>query len=246
MNNILSLSKQAIKAARNQDWDLAVEINEQILQDDAKNINALNRLALAFMQQDHPRKAKSALKKVLKIDKNNKIAQKNLQKIKNNQQTQVNFNDQQYIEEPGKAKNIELFRLTDPKTLSQLSSGEKCQLDPKSTYISIITADDETYIGAIPEEISERLIKLIKTGNTYHCCIKSVTTETCIVHVQENKVVPENQGISSFPIEKLDSSYHDNKMIDEFKVRDDIPLDIVHTDTDEETSEMDFPEDEID
>jgi hypothetical protein len=240
MKNLSPLSKQAIQAAQEQNWQQAVELNQQILEEDADNIHALNRLALAYMQQDHPRLARRQLKRVLELDKHNKIAQKNLKKIKNKQTQEVNFSQGAVIEEPGKAKNIELLRVTDAETLQNISVGQNCELDPKSKYISINTSEGDQYLGALPEGISQRLMKLIETGNRYSCFVKTCSEESCVVHVKEKKVSPENQGVPSFPVEETERNNHIDKMVDEYKVRDDIPVEIVSTDDDVEVKERNF------
>lgn len=211
MKNIAPLTKKAVEAAKNKDWSLAIEVNEEILQEDSHNIGALNRLALARMQLGHVRVAKKYLTKVLELDKHNKIASKNLSRIeKRDKNPKINFSQKNsYIEEPGKAQIISLMRLTDKKTLEQVSVGQGCLLDPKKNYISIylIEEDDKKktqYLGALPEEISLRLIKLIKTGNQYTCTVHSIDAdeEKCKVLIKESKVSEANQGITSFPISK--------------------------------------------
>ena len=240
MTNISALSKKAIKAARNQDWEQAVILNQQILDENPQDINALNRLALAYMQQNHPRKARWELEKVLEIDKHNKIANKNLKRVKNKQYSKVNFGKQNFIEEPGKAKNIELTRIPQDNTFEQISIGQECRLEPKSTFISIYTKEDSQYLGALPEKISQRLKKFIKQGNRYQCYVKALESGHCVVHIKEDHISPKNQGQPTFVGNSANSADKTDKIIDEYKVKDDIPLGIVDTDTDEEMSSKNF------
>lgn len=211
MKNLAPLIKDAVEAAKIKDWNLAIELNEEILDADSHNIGALNRLALARMQLGHIRLAEKALKRILEIDKHNKIATKNLARIKkkiNNPSVSFNRNSS-YIEEPGKAQVIELIRVADKKTLQQASVGQRCYLDPKKEFISIYLideADDKKgqYLGALPSEISIRLIKLMNRGNEYQGAVHSVNADTgrCKVLVKEFKVSSENRGVTSFPISK--------------------------------------------
>lgn len=238
MKNFTALSKKAIQAAKNKDWDQAVDINLSILEEDDQNIDALNRLALAYMQQSHPRLARQALKQVLDIDKHNKIAQKNLKKVRDKQPSQIDFNQNQFIEEPGKAKNIELVRVSTDDELTDVGVGQSCQLDPKNEYVSVSTTQGQ-YLGLIPQHVSQRLIQLIDSGNSYETTVKVCKPEKCVIHVKEKAVSAQNSGITSFPTSPGDRSYS-SKMIDEYKVEDNVPLDIVDTDTDEETMERSF------
>ncbi len=243
MKNLTPLTKKAINAARQQDWDQAIEINEDILKEKAQDIGALNRLALARMQKGHVRIAEDILEKILKIDKHNKIAQKNLKKARNKERGQTVSMAQRssYIEEPGKAKLIELIRVTDKDLLQELSMGQGCHLEAKKAYISVTTEEGE-YVGALPRDISGRLIKLINAGNTYSCQIHSITDETCKVHLKENHVSSANKGVTSFPVTNTNSQVSVDELASEYQVKDDIPLQIVDTDTDEEPSEDDIGE----
>ncbi len=241
MKNLSPLTKKAIDAAHQQNWTQAIEINEEILEEKPQEIGALNRLALARMQLGHVQIAEKVLKKVLKIDRHNKIAQKNLKRVQNKEKGQAAQIEQRssYIVEPGKAKIIELTRLTDKNSLKKLAVGQACTLDPKKAYVSVNAKDDQ-YIGTLPRDISERLIKLIKTGNTYACQIHSIEENRLKVHIKEASVTSENKGILSFPIEKNGDSVLSEELAADFQVRNDVPLEIVDTDEDDEPSEDDL------
>jgi tetratricopeptide (TPR) repeat protein len=234
MQNLTKLAKAAINAAKNTDWNQAVKTNQKILEIQPKSIDALNRLALAQMQLDRPQKAQTSLKKVLQLDPHNKIAEKNLAKIKKNQKGRVKFSKNNFIEEPGKAKNVKLIRLTDDKLLDETHVGQACQLEPKSTYISVVTSENKDYLGTLPKKISARLIKLIQAGNKYACFIQSCSSDKCCVHIKELKVSEKNQNKTSFALEKNGATddFDDEKMLEN------IPMNLVNTDTDVEAKEI--------
>ncbi|MBD3279841.1 MAG: hypothetical protein GF390_04000 [Candidatus Pacebacteria bacterium] len=234
MQKIASLKKQAIKAAKNLDWDTAVEVNQQILAQLENDIGALNRLGVAYLQLKKPSQAKKAFKQVLKQDKSNQLAKKNLAKIKNNQTDNIcNFTQGHFIQEPGKTRIVKLKRLAGKPVLKKLTIGQKCQLVCKNRYISVETKKNNTYIGSLPEDISCRLAKLIKSGNEYSCCVHSCTEKTCRVHIQETKRSPKNAQIHSFPPNRstLTQSKHINTS--NFVLEKDIPVQVVNTDEDE-------------
>ncbi len=254
MQNIAPLIKQAIEAAKNKDWNLAIKINEEILEIDFHNIGALNRLALARMQLGHIKVAEKYLKQVLEIDKHNKIASKNLTRVqKRCTNPVVNFGKSSpYIEEPGKAQIIELIRAADKKVLNSASVGQACCLQPKKELISayLVDEDDETkinYLGALPQEISARLIKLINSGNEYQCAIHSVNPETsnCRILVKELKVSPVNQGTTSFPISKQSQTELLGDLSTEYLAQDsdeENPIRGLNDEDDEELVELDDDE----
>jgi len=219
MKNISPLAKKAVDAAKNKDWNLAVEINEEILEADPRNVNALNRLALARMQLGHNRVAEKLLTTVLELNKHNKIACKNLERVKKKiKGPDISFAQNfASIEEPGKAQVFELIRPANKKTLSALSIGQDCCLEPKNEFISIYvnaTNDEQNnsakpvYLGALPQNISSRITKLIKNGNEYRCTIHSINCDNskCKVLVKESMVSEANQGITSFPVNQQEEN----------------------------------------
>lgn len=243
MKNIAPLQKQAVEAAKQGKWPEAIELNQEILQENPCNISALNRLALAQMQLSQIEEAKETLCRVLELDKLNKIALKNLEKAKRKQKGKVaQFNQcSSYIEEPGKAKVIDLIRLADDKSLKKCAVGQECTLDPKSSFISINIADNSSYLGTLPKEISTRLINLINSGNEYGCVIHSIEPdqEKCKVYIEELKVSSKNLGKTSFPI-TLETEYQDPEIISlEHELKNNLPIDYESDNDDEDIAEED-------
>jgi tetratricopeptide (TPR) repeat protein len=234
---MITLSKlrvKAIAAAKNSDWQAAIEANQQILVDTPDDINALNRLGLACLQIGDTKQAKESFKKTLEIDKTNNIAKKQLERIAGKQAAVAPaFTREYFIEEPGKTKIVELHRLAGKQVLDQLSSGENCNLVLKKRFISIET-DSKTYIGALPEDVSFRLSKLISSGNNYTCRVHSTTNNTCSVFLKELSRSKRNQDIHSFPINKS-SMNQVSEMDDRFLLEDeDIPVQALEGDIEEE------------
>lgn len=225
---------QAINAAKDSNWPMAIECNQAILDQNPNDVGALNRMAVAHLQLKDVKKAKSMFKRVLEIDKSNSIAKKNLARLDNNQATVVpTFSREDFIEEPGKTKTVELHRLAGKNVLDSLAIGMECDLKPKNRYISVETSGN--YIGALPEDISFRLAKLIETGNTYFCCIRSFSASHCSIYIKELSRSVENENVHSFPISK-NSLAAINDVDDHLLLEDDIPVQIVDSDSDVEKS----------
>lgn len=240
MNAQTALS-QAIAAAKDQNWSAAVDYNNAIIDQNSNDVGAWNRLGLAYSQLGNTKAAKTAFEKALEIDKSNPIARKNLDKLKNNQTPAVpTFTKQDFIEEPGKTKTVELHRLAGKNVLDNLAVGQECELRPKNRYISV--ESNGTYIGALPEDISFRLAKLIETGNLYYCCVRSFSANHCNVYIKEMERSEKNRDTNSFPINK--TSIGSVSDLDDLLLDDDIPVEVVDSDTDvERTIEDVEPED---
>ncbi len=233
MTILSKLSAQAIAAAKSSNWEDAITINTQILDQDPKNINALNRMGIAYLQMNKKNKARDCFKQTLDIDKTNNIAKKQLARIKAKQNLVVpTFHREHFIEEPGKTKIVDLHRLAGKSVLSQVAVGQTCQLNLKKRYISVEN-EQGIYIGALPEDISFRLSKLIKTGNEYSCRLHSCNYNQCSVYLKEVRKSKRNAEIHSFPPNKAAGSIND--IDDRFLLEDDdIPVQIVDHDNDNE------------
>lgn len=231
MNKKTVLSQKAIKAAKNQDWQLALDLNKEILNFDEGDLGALNRIGVSLLQLKDKPEAKKYFEKVISIDKSNSIAKKHLALIKSNKKANVpTFAQNHFIEEPGKTKTVELHRLASKNVLSKLNVGNSCLLKPKNRYISI-EANDQ-YIGALPEDLSFRLSKLIKSGNQFACFIRSISPSACSVFLKETKKSKKNQYTNSFPITKTQLTTIND--IDDAFIEDEVPVQIVETDNDQE------------
>lgn len=222
MQKISILQKQAIQAAKNLNWNNAIEINQQILIENCNNTAALNRLGLAYIQIKNKKEAIKTFKEVIKIDKSNIIANKHLKRIKQKKTaTFTAFSSNNYfIEEPGKTKIVGLLRLTSKSVLGKLGVGQPCSMALKNRYISITTEDGKN-IGALPDDLSFRLTKLIKRGNEYSCIVHSCDNKSCTVNLKETKTSKKNTNIQSFPSKGTIS-----RNLEDFIIEDDIPVEV--------------------
>lgn len=202
-------ASQAIAAALSSDWKRAIEVNQSILKEDPKNINALNRLGFAYLNLREIKKAKEALEKVLKLDPFNPIATKNLRKLKdiepklqNNCQT---ISPSVFLEEPGITKLVNLVNLAPKSILSSIQSGQKVVIIPKKNRIEVRT-ENNLYLGVFPDDLSFRLRKLIKMGNKYCAFIKAVDKSLLTIIIRETERGKKVKD-ASFSV-KLTSNYH--------------------------------------
>lgn len=232
MSNSSLLRAKAIQAVKDSDWKNAVLINQEILEQSPKNLEAMNRLGLAYLKLKNEKEAKKVFNKVLKLDRSNIIANKHIKKLKNKEKTpDVIFNHNvDFIEEPGKSKIISLHRLTCSSQLDKLKVGQECHLQIKNRYISIVD-DKKKHIGALPEDISFRLSKLITDGNQYSCVIYKIDEKQCCVQLKESYRSAKNQQLQSFPSRKINNQFN---LGEDIVLEKDIPLGIVSTDEDDD------------
>lgn len=183
-------SEEAINAALNQDWKRAVSLNNTIVKEDPANIDALNRLGFAYLKLGDFTHAKQLFAKVLKIDKYNQIAQNNAKKLSSAKAstrvklTQGVISPALFLEEPGKTKIVDCVNVAQTCILSTLSYGQPVTLKPKKHSVELRDANDQ-YLGALPDDISFKLLKFINKGNQYSANIKSVSKSCLSIIIRE-------------------------------------------------------------
>lgn len=179
---------KAIQTALTGDWKTAVSLNKELLEEDPKDIDALNRLAMALMVMGKTTTAKATYQKVLRIDPLNPIALRNLKQLKTTKGKGTTTLDLQlnnkFIEETGKTKVIELVNTAQPGILQSLRTGEGVNLAIKRSRIFVLKGEKQ-YVGVLPDDIGRRLLKFMKSGNKYEAYIKSSNTRKVVIFIKE-------------------------------------------------------------
>lgn len=189
------LKTLAIEAALRQDWNTAVKINEELLKTTPNDIETLNRLAFALMGKGELERAKKYYQKILRLDHFNPIALKNLSKLdiirprafkkrlKTLDHEPANLVNL-FLEEIGKTKVVKLKNIAEGHIISQLKSGDEVVLSIKRRSVFILDTN-KTYLGALPDDLSHRLIQFMKYGNKYQAFVKSVEKNCLTVFLKE-------------------------------------------------------------
>jgi hypothetical protein len=210
VNNPTSL---AIQAAIDNNWLEAVELNLKIIKQHPKDVDAWLRLAKAYDENGRLILSTRAYHQVLKFDKFNAIAKRGLarlqmlkrQKAAKRSGPQAILKSNLFLEEQGKTKTISLISLTSPQTLLNLKVAQEVQLAAGKHSISVKDKQNR-YLGRIPDDLSQRLSKLIYSGNQYLTVVKEVDSKILQIFIKEIKRSNRNDGIPSFP--SINEQYH--------------------------------------
>jgi hypothetical protein len=193
-----SLKSQAIQTALVGDWHNAVTLNQSILLDEPNDIDTLNRLAFAFLSLGNTKDAKDLYEKVLMLDMKNPIAIRNLKRLsENNIKISHTPLNNLFIEEPGKTKVMELINIADKKVIAYLRSGEMISLTIKRNRIFALNTENQ-FVGMLPDDICQRLIKFINAGNQYEAYIRTVDNNRVSIFIRETKRVKKFRDQPSF------------------------------------------------
>jgi len=197
----MTLKNQAIQTALKGNWEEAITLNKTLVEENPQDLDALNRLALAYTIVGKAKEAKSTYQKVINIDPLNAIALRNLKKLKekNGQTTNTNSLKQInniFLEEPGKTKVVELINIAQPNITENLRTGQSLELSVKR--LKIFVSEDKQYIGVLPDDIARRLIKFIKAGCAYEAYVKVAGVHKVSVFVKEVKKATRLKDQPSF------------------------------------------------
>ena len=202
------MENSAINAALTGNWKEAVKLNLLILKSDPKNIEALNRLGRSYFQLGLKTKAAETYTKVIKLDKFNTIALKNLELIKTSKIVRGNGQNLHmplpvFLEEPGVTKTLSLIRPSEPKILSRMHPADPVIIAPRQHCIAVTTADGQN-LGRLPDDLASRMQMFIKAGSEYAAWIRAVEPNNLKIFIKEIKRASQFKDTPPFPAtEKL-------------------------------------------
>lgn len=189
--------EKAIRAALCGDWEAAVEYNLEILEESPQNVAALNRLGRAYTELGQKEVAKDAYEQVLKIDKYDTIATKNLKLLphQKNNMSSIELSTEDFIELPCITKSTILIKVASRDILLGLVCKQKLELLPRTSLVAVMT-EDKICIGCLPDDLSLKIKNLIKDGYEYSVCLKGASDNTATIFIREIKR-PKRAGISA-------------------------------------------------
>jgi tetratricopeptide (TPR) repeat protein len=202
------LAETAIGHATSGEWEAAVEVNQQLLEL-GPDIDAHNRLGKALAELGRNREALDAYVQALERDGTNRIAQRNVERLRllvdaDRGAARGDGRPEKapatlFIEEMGKTGRARLVNLAAPRVLAPLSPGDAVVLQADGDQL--VAKVGRTQIGQVEPRVGTRLMKLMADGNRYEAALTAV-------HEQEGEVTliirevfthPSNFGKVSFP-----------------------------------------------
>jgi tetratricopeptide (TPR) repeat protein len=187
-----TLDEQAIHAALSGRWQDAVALNQQIVEKEELNLDALNRLAYAHAKCGDYKKACEIYQKVLKADSYNPLATKNLEKFKKYQNSPTNnhvtrevplISPSLFLTDSEKTKTVNLINLASGDILQELAVGEEVYPMPKRFELHIKSVNNK-YLGTLPDDIGHPLLKLLRNNSSCRFFVKDVADHQITVFIK--------------------------------------------------------------
>lgn len=210
MNKQLSqLHDQANNAAIAGNFTEAIRLNEEIIVLAPEDVDAYLRLGFAFLQKKELENSKKAYKQALKLEPINQIARNNLDKIKilekgpnahllDHSDQDMSLNPNLFLNVLGKTKEITLVNIGQADVLATLKIGQYVELKVKKRRVEVRDNKGE-YVGALPDDISKRLIFFLDAGSTFIVYIKAASKNSVDIFIKEEKKGAKVKGYTSFP-----------------------------------------------
>ncbi|OGK25388.1 hypothetical protein A3A46_00070 [Candidatus Roizmanbacteria bacterium RIFCSPLOWO2_01_FULL_37_13] len=204
--NIEQLENQAVDAAINFNWKLAIDANKRIIKLDKKNLAAQLRLGFTYIQLQKFDEAKKFYRKALKIQPNSNVAKINLERLKvlqsktskKSKKTQIYLDPNIFLEISGKTKSVSLVNLGQKNILAALTVGQEIFLKFKKRKVEVRTRENE-YVGGLPDDLSRRLLVFLKAKSKYRVFVKEASLSRVTVFIHEEKKGKKVQQYLSFP-----------------------------------------------
>ncbi len=191
------LIQKAIDAALNCDWERALDYNLAVLQEDENNLQAMNRLAKAYMELGQKNQAKEIYQKVLSLDPYNQVALKNLRLLPKKNATAVEVAQEDFIEAPGETKTALLIKIASKDVLAELYAKQPLTLKVQGSLVAAYTKSVQK-IGCLPDNLSFKIKTLIKKGYAYSACVKAVDENQVTIFTRETKRPKRYSEMPSF------------------------------------------------
>lgn len=197
-------SKEAIDLAMQGKWRDAVEVNREIIENFPRDVDAYNRLGRAYMELGQLASATDAYSRTIELDPYNAIANRNLRRINDMDQSDSDDVDtdevtpQQFIEEIGKSETTSLQELAPKEKRARMVSGDKVFLKVDNSALLIENRRGE-YVGRVEPRYAQRLVRLILGGNQYTATIVTSKADELSVIIRESYQHPSQAGKLSFP-----------------------------------------------
>ena len=198
------VTEEARQAALGGRWQNAMDINRELIQRDAKDTEAHNRLGRALMEIHDYNASYDAYSNALKSDPANLIARRNLRRLEllRGQKGDSPLTDNGtvfprtsvFLEEVGKTWVTEMTNPVPTSVLAGIYAGQQLTLSIDNGRMVVSTLSGDR-VGEIEHRTAERVIELMAAGNVYEVFALGLTAASLRVILREVYKDPRNSVV---------------------------------------------------
>lgn len=155
-SSVVTLNRDAIKAALDGKWSAAVEINSQFLKILPNDPDAKIRMGRALLQLRQFSKAAKYFREVLKSDPINKVARKNLKLALEKKLEKVSASAKSIIKEPGTSFEAKMQIAAKNLSAEDFSPGDGLKTKLNRSSVNVYTQEGKL-LGRINSEAAKSL-----------------------------------------------------------------------------------------
>lgn len=163
-NDLEELAKRAVRAALTQNWNLAKNLNLEILNQEPGNVDAKIRLGKACLELRDYQKARKYFREVLSVDPINPIAKKNLELAKEEKHSPaVNGRLANMVQEPATCLSTTAEITAKGLTASKLAMGLDLEVKVFSQVVKLycLYKGEKVELGILTDP---KAVKKLKDG----------------------------------------------------------------------------------
>lgn len=202
---VRTLGDQAIAAALESEWQRAADLNKQILDVAAEDVEARNRHGRALLELGKLEEARAAYQEVLRAYPHDPVALRQVARIavlidekRKPDMTRSKTQTRLFIEDMGKTGILRLVNPAPPGVIARYSPGAEAELREQEGLLAV-HARDGALLGFLEPKVGRRLIDLIRLGNEYVVAIVTNDQTNPRIAIREVLQSPENAHRISFP-----------------------------------------------
>lgn len=204
------LVQDALTASLEGRWDDAITLNDQIIERNPRDAEALNRKGRALIEKDDLPGAREVYAEALKADPANMIARRNLQRLEllyNRENEGADGGTESgtgiphpsvFVEEVGKTWVDELVNPQAAGKLAEVAPGSKLDLAVKDDRLFVVNEAREE-LGEVEARIAGRIMELMNGGNRFEVYALGMSGHSLRVILREVHRDPSQADRIAFP-----------------------------------------------
>lgn len=202
------LLDRALEQSEMGEWAEAAATNRAILEFDAEDVQAHNRLGRSLLKLGKLREALESFEGAVAVDPADAIALRNRARLQGvlgaGAEDEVEpartgeSRAENFVMETGRSTVVPLEDLSPSGQFATLLPGDSLQLRSDGPYLRVLTEAGER-VGTVPASGAHRALELMAAGNEYSADVLSASAEGVRVLLRETHRTPETHGRLPFP-----------------------------------------------